>query len=138
MKKLSICLFMAIILSVSIAFASPQHLNGDSNYIKCDTKQAYTYYVDAKTLNVEEYAPPKYQLAIDIVMVENAEKGNTQIANRLTRRYRYNWTTKQMFMLSSKGWVYLNPHGSRANGADKIEAGEIAFQLAYNMRFGAE
>ena len=40
-----------------------------------------------------------------------------------------------MFVEYDKGWRYLNPVGCWAESGIVMPAGEIAFALAYNMKF---
>ena len=66
-------------------------------------------------------------------MVPDADRGKTEISHIDHRVYGYDWNDKKMYLNGG----YLNPNGSRADGATKIHAGEIAFELAYNIQFGA-
>lgn len=141
MKRLVI--FMIFVLCVmptgSVAMASyPQYLGGDENYILCDGHMGVGFYVDKSSLNVEEYNPPHYIIAIDVVSVQDADRGNTEIHKTTTRHYYYNWDERAIYLQTKDGeWKYLDPQGSRASGASRVKAGKIAFELAYGVEFDA-
>ena len=131
-------LMFAIMIVCNEALADyPEHLNGNPNYILCDGHQGIGVYVDKSSLNVQEYNPPSYRIAINVVYVSDADRGGTRITGGDTREFLYNWDEKKIYERMNGRWKYLNPNGSRAEGAYRVRAGEIAFQLAYNMHFGA-
>jgi len=136
MKKTRMLLLLLVMVLVSTSIASaeyPVHLNGDRNYILCDGHHGIGYYVVADSLNSEVYNPPYYQISINVIAVPDADRGKTEIRHVDRRTYGYYWNEKKMYLNGH----YLNPNGSRADGATKIRAGEIAFELAYNIQFGA-
>ena len=116
----------------------PVHLNGDPNFILVDGHMGTAWYLDRSSLNVQKYAPPHYIIAVKIVSVRNADRGNTAINSVMTKRYLYNWNTRDMYVernLFASDWRYLDPDGSWAETGITMPAGEMAFYLAYNLRF---
>ncbi|MEZ7590030.1 hypothetical protein [Veillonella atypica] len=116
----------------------PLHLYGDPNFILVDAHMGTGWYLDRSSLNVQKYAPPQYIIAINIVSVRDADRGNTSIYGVTTKRFLYNWNTQAMYVerqLNSNDWRYLKPRDSWANIGISMPAGEMAFYLAYNMKF---
>ena len=115
----------------------PECLNGDSNYIICAGRMDYAWYVDRSSLTVQKYEPPQYIIAVNVVTVPNADRGNTAISEVKTYRFFYNSDLGQMYVDSqlNDNWRYLNPNGSWAETGVAMRAGEIAFALAYHMKF---
>lgn len=141
MKKILMAFIVACITILSsVAFAYnpyPTHLGGNSNYILCDGKMGTAWYVDRSSLNVQKYAPPQYIIAVNVVTVNNANNGNTDISQVKTFRFFYNSDLVQMYEDRNlhDDWRYLDPNGSWAETGIAMPAGEIAFALAYNYKF---
>lgn len=125
----------------SIVFAYnnpyPDHINNNPNYILVDGHMGAAWYLDRSSLVVQKYAPPQYIIAVNVVTVQNADKGNTEISSVNTFRFFYNWDMKQMYRdkTGNDGWSYLNPKGSWAENGVVMPAGEMAFYLAYGLKF---
>lgn len=115
----------------------PEHLNGDSNFILCDGHMGVAWYVDRSSLVVEKYDPPQYIIDVNVCTVQDADRGNTAISYVRTRRYFYNWDLRKMYADKdgTSDWYYLDPHGNWASTGVVMPAGEIAFALAYNLKF---
>ena len=95
----------------------PVHLNGDPNFILVDGHMGTAWYLDRSSLNVQKYAPPHYIIAVNIVSVRNADRGNSDINSVTTKRFLYNWNTRDMYVernLNASDWRYLRPNGSWA------------------------
>ena len=143
MKKLLFSLFavcMCLFCGTFTANASfPTHLNGDSNFILLATQpqSGTAWYADRSSLVVQKYEPPQYIIAINVCMVPNADKGNTSISNVVTNRFFYNWKMKKMFTdrNGDSNWRYIAPDSPRAVSMVSKPAGEMAFYLAYGMKF---
>lgn len=115
-----------------------EHLNGDPNFILIATFRGTGYYLDKSSLVVQQYAPPQYIIAVNVVDVPHAYDGDTIISRVQTDKFLYNWNTKSMYLYSdSKNtWNYINPYGYKIDKyMIEIPAGEMAFYLAYNMKF---
>ena len=116
----------------------PVHLNGDPNFILVYGHMGTAWYLDRSSLNVQKYAPPHYIIAVNIVSVRNADRGNTDINSVTTKRFLYNWNTRDMYVernLNASDWRYLRPNGSWAETGVTMPTGEMAFYLAYNLKF---
>lgn len=116
----------------------PVHLNGDPNFILVDGHMGTAWYLDRSSLNVQKYAPPHYIIAVNIVTVRNADRGNTDINSVTTKRFLYNWNTRDMYVernLNASDWSYLRPNGSWAETGITMPTGEMAFYITYSMKF---
>ena len=134
-----LAMYMILILStINVAFADyPTYLWGDKNYILCGAHMGYACYIDKSSLVVEEYNPPTYRLAINVIGVEDADRGNTTPSNKvITSHFLYNYDTKKMYTLwpNDNKWHYIAPVGSMAETGHYF-TGEMAFYLAYKMKF---
>ena len=137
-KIFATVLVLSIFLIQSSAMAGgyQQYLNGDRNYILFDGHQGGARYAVRNSLNIEKYAPPNYVISIDWVYVPDAYNGSTQNTRRNTSRFGYDWDTRKFYTINDKGeWKLLDPQGSRASGAAFAGEAEIAFYLAYGMKF---
>lgn len=139
MRKLFSIVVMLFVLSIStVAFANyPTYLNGNRNYVLCDGQMGVGMYLDKSSLNVEKYAPPQYIISVDVVMVGDADRGKTEIGSRKHCRFFYNYDLRQMYndTYLNDNWSYIPTEGSRAETMLRLPAGEMAFYLAYNMKF---
>ncbi len=143
-KIFSAVLALSIMLVSSVAMAGyyndyyPRYFNDDRNYILCGGFQGVAIYAIRNSVNVEEYNPPNYTIAIDVGYA-NIQRGDTTIIRKETRRFVYNWETKEVFYVGNK---YLRPiypnenqfwKGVRLNGLEGLA--EITFCIAYNQKF---
>lgn len=157
MKK-SICalLTLALVLMCQctlLAKASPETLA--SMYAHPERYIAYGHvgsgfsvYLDRESLNVHQYEPPYYIIAINSVL----HGDNGMLTNRqefagepVMIRFRYDYSTKQMYQerynpdTKQNYWDYIDPNASNkstASGWEPAMSGaEIAFYLAYGMTF---
>lgn len=131
-------MFLILFSSATLAYNSyPLHLDGNSNFILCDGHMGTAWYVDRSSLSVQEYEPPQYIIAVNIVSVDQADAGNTSISNVRTYRFFYNYDSRKMYVDANgnSNWRYLDPQGAWAETGVKMPAGEIAFALAYNLKF---
>ena len=144
--------FFALVVGLCVfilsraAFANyPTYLNGDRNLILCDGHMGVAWYVDRTSLVVQKYEPPQYIIAVNVVTADSAvgderdfySGGKGRIKEVRTMRFFYNWDLRKMYV--GKGgaddWRFIPPTGSWAETGISMPAGEIAFALAYNMRF---
>ena len=141
MKK--ILLLLSLVCTLLLAGTAmaydpyPNHLGGDDNYILVDGHMGVAWYLDRSSLYVEKCEPPQYIIAVNVCQVNGADRGNTAISRVLTERFFYNWDLRQMYVDrdGSSNWRYLDPNGSWASTGIVMPAGEMAFYLAYDMRF---
>lgn len=139
---------LMVMMISSVAFANyPTYLNGDSNYILVDGHQGVAWYVDKSSLNVQEYNPPSYIIAINVVRAVSADGtedglyngGEGTISGVETYRFVYEYDKKTMYRLSGTygggKLTYLDPNGSWAQNGVALPTGEMAFYLAYGIPF---
>jgi hypothetical protein len=134
-------------MMASVAFANyPEYLNGDRNFILCDGHMGTAWYVDRSSLDVQEYAPPQYIIAVKVVSARSAtgdeeafyeHDGAGTITGTETYRFFYNWDRREMYVDrdGTSNWRYLDPWGAWASTGIVMPAGEIAFALAYHLKF---
>lgn len=122
--------------------AYPDHLNGNPNYILCDGHMGYGSYIDRSSLNVQQYKPPIYIIAVNIVTVPDADMGKTKISDVQTYYFLYKYDVREMYVPSREDsnddWSLVKPRGSHAETGVDLPAGEIAFYLAYHLPFYGE
>lgn len=146
MKRLFLLLAVLFLFAFApSAFANyPTYLNGDRDFIRCDGHMGTAWYVDRTSLVVEEYSPPQYIIAVNVVTARSAigdeddfySGGSGTIVDVRTMRFRYDWELRQMYAeTNAAAWQLLPPTGSWAETGIAMPAGEIAFYLAYRMRF---
>ncbi len=116
----------------SVVMAYPNHLNGNPNYILVDGHMGIGWYLDRSSLVVQKYEPPCYTIAVNVVRTENGK-----ILGVGTMRFFYNYDDTAMYWdkTGNDGWEKLQPLGSGAETRVRMPAGEMAFYLAYNMKF---
>ena len=146
-KKIFALFTGLVVLCISvIANANyPTYLNGDRNLILCDGHMGVAWYVDRNSLVVQKYDPPQYIIAVNVVTASSAYNdendfyngGRGKIKEVTTKRFFYNWDLREMYIdtTGKDGWRYLKPNGSWAETGISMPAGEIAFYLAYKMKF---
>ena len=153
-KKFLTLTFLTLVIiifsnSSNTSFANyPTHLNGDKNYILVDGHMGVAWYVDRSSLKVKQYLPPHYIITIEVVSAESAindannfySGGRGVITGRKLYHFAYHWDSKHMYLgdgsyYGSADWEYIDPRGSWADTGIIMPAGEMAFALAYNMKF---
>lgn len=138
MKSISrIVLIMVCFFSLFMSKAMadyPDYLNGDHNYVICGGHMGYGCYIDRSSLVVQKYEPPIYIIAVRLITVADADRGNTAIEHENIARFMYNWETRKMYQLHGDSWHYIKPVGSMAETGHYF-AGELAFYMAYHMKF---
>ena len=141
MRKL-IYLVMVIAAFMSVCFVStvraegyPDYLWGNKNFILCGAHMGDACYVDKSSLVVEEYNPPVYKLAVKVVNVPDADRGNVTPSSTHVCHIFYDWNERKMYELGHDGkWRYIHPVGPMAKTGHYF-VGEMAFYIAYKMKF---
>ncbi len=151
-KLLKIFAVIVSLLTISISAASaesPYPATLENGVLICvDGGMGVGRYADKDSVSVDKYAPPFYELSIDIFTVNFSEEywkehGNYiyspyNISNTVRLYFRYNWDTKTIFHKQNDVWKVwdLNRHYSHADGNPLIPyAAEVAFVSAYHMKF---
>ena len=141
MKKIFSLVAMLMFVGSSVASAVgwfPDHLYDDPNYIAAYAHMGAGSYVDASSLAVEVYDPPRYILTVDVAQVRDMDRGNTEITSVGTCRFLYDWDGGRVYYDKNTGtndWKYIPPEGSNAQRGFYGPIAEIAFYLAYGMKF---
>lgn len=148
MRTVMLALWALLLLSAA-ALANPYPATLDNgNLVLVDGGMGVGRYADRTSVAVERYAPPNYQIAINLVMVTFSEDywrqhksyigGPYTIGDVFTVRFRYHWGRKSIAYQSRNQWQDwdINCDYSHAEGAPMIpNTAEVAFVSAYNMKF---
>ena len=140
-------LAMVLIMTTVFASAYPATLE-NRNLVLVDGGMGVGRYADRTSVVVERYAPPDYQIAINVVSVtfsddywrqhETYVGGPYVIGDVFTVRFRYHWGRKSIAYKFGGQWQdwEINRDYSHAEGDPMIpNTAEVAFVSAYNMRF---
>ena len=139
MKRILSVIFMLgcfFIFQSPFAHANyPNYLNRDRNFILSDGHMGTGWYVDKSSLVVQQYAPPIYRIAVNLVWVPDADRGNGNPSEVETNYFLYNWDTRSMYVLRDGTWNYIPHNGSFAQSGIVEPTGEMVFYIAYHMPF---
>ena len=148
MRTVMLALWALLLLSAA-ALANPYPATLDNgNLVLVDGGMGVGRYADRTSVAVERYAPPNYQIAINLVMVTFSEDywrqhksyigGPYSIGDVFTVRFRYHWGRKSIAYQSRNQWQDwdINRDYSHAEGYPMIpNTAEVAFVSAYSMKF---
>ena len=133
MKNISkIFLVAALMLVTSTAFAEspyPQTLENGS-FICVDGGMGVGRYADKNSVSVDKYAPPFYELSIDIYSISFSDAywrehgtyvgGPYTVGSSYRLNFKYNWDTKTVFHLESLGFKpQLQPRGGQSPNSER-------------------
>ena len=127
-----VCLLVAHVVYASNLY-SP-YLNGDRNFILAGAHMGYAWYVDKSSLVVQNYNPPEYQIAVNVVTVPDTDQGNIEISDVTTHEFYYQWEQRKMYSWRRNAWRYIPPVGTMADTGQEF-SGEMAFYMVYHMKF---
>lgn len=135
--------FCALFASDSSAEAPyPDYLNNNPNLIFTDGHMDAGFYYDKSSVVNVYYNPPYYKIAVNVLYVYNAGKGNTNITDISTNYYTYDYENRTLDVASydpSTGtWHYtsnLKPTDSRARTMGTLYPAELAFFQIYGLKF---
>ena len=141
-------IIVVLVMLISTALANYPGTMDNGNLVLVDGGMGTARYADRSSVVVEKYAPPDYQIAINVVFVSFSEeywkKNKTYIGGPYkfykvkTMRYRYNWNRKIISYQKDGQWMDwdVNHEYGHAGGDPFIpNTAEVAFVSAYNMRF---
>ena len=139
MRKIVLTMVAFFLLMCQSAFAAnpyPPTLD-NGNLVFVDGFKGYGIYAVCSSVDVQNYNPPQYKIAINTISVnvDTGQRGSVQ-----THYFRYNWDSKTVYYYSRQkdAWVMwdLNRTYGHADGAPLIpNLAEVAFVSAYNMKF---
>lgn len=140
-------LAMVLIMTTAFASAYPATLE-NGNLVLVDGGMGVGQYADRTSVMVEQYEPPNYQIAINLVSVNFSDDywrqhdtyvgSSYEIGDVFTVRFRYHWGRKSIAYKFGGQWQdwEINRDYSHAEGDPMIpNTAEVAFVSAYNMRF---
>ena len=61
-----------LVLPAAVSANYPMYLNGDRNFIRCDGHMGTAWYVDRTSLVVQQYEPPQYIIAVNVLPARSA------------------------------------------------------------------
>lgn len=139
-----ICFLFFSSLNVN-AFSSASYLDGDSNYPLVYVHSQTLFYLNRKTININKYEPPEYELSMVILPVSGNDFNRL---HEFTVRFRYYWDVnngeKIMYYFDNKTgeWIDVPRYGTEIKSHGKmyrVEAyryyGEAAFYTVYHVPF---
>mgnify|MGYP000925608130 CR=1 FL=1 len=136
MKKLVVLVFSVVVLALCASASAnyPTYLNGNRDFILCDGHMGTAWYVDRTSLTVQKYEPPQYIIAVNVITANSAVGDERDFYNGGSGTIR---DVRQMYVEGNvaNDWRLLPPTGSWAETGISMPAGEIAFYLAYHMKF---
>ena len=153
MKKIvhTWCLTILLMLPCIIVNAAEESYPetiGTGNYVLVDAGMGVGDYADRSSVSVQNYDPPNYQIAINIVHIQFSDDFWRQhqtyvgspykLIGTSTLCFRYNWDRKTIAYHTKNGWMdwNINLDHTHADGRPLIPlTAETAFVSAYNMRF---
>lgn len=140
-------LITLLLLSAAALANYPATLD-NGNLVLVDGGMGVGRYADRTSVVVERYAPPDYQIAINLVSVifsddywrqhETYIGGPYTVGDVFALRFRYHWGRKSIAYQLGEQWQDwdINRDYSHAEGDPMIpNTAEVAFVSAYNMKF---
>ena len=137
-----------LLAMVATALANYPGTLDSANLVLVDGGMGVGYYADRSSVQVEQYAPPKYQLAIKVVGVTFSDEywrnhgtyigGPYTMGESFILTFRYNWDKKVISYQRGETWLDwdVNHDYCHAEGDPMTPyTAEVAFVSAYNMRF---
>ena len=147
LRTAGLTIFLLVAL-ISTALANYPGTLDNGNLVLVDGGMGVGRYADRSSVAVERYAPPDYQIAINVVNLEFSDDywrehgtyvgGPYKKGDTFTLSFRYNWDRKVISYLRGGQWMDwdVNHDYSHAEGDPLIPyTAEVAFVSAYNMRF---
>ena len=148
--QLFVLLMMTLLSAAAFAKSPYPETLEDGNLVLVDAHMGVGRYADRGSVVVQQYAPPEYQIAINVVNVTFSEEYYKQYKTYVGSPYtigraglfqfRYDWNQKIVYRYSGRddSWKMwdINRQHTHADGDPLIpNAAEVAFVSAYNMRF---
>lgn len=138
LKKIlaSVCLAAVCILPMGVIQASnpygyPERLYGNPSLVLASYQMDTGRYVDTSSVVAQEYNPPQYQLAANVISYDFR---HNQEYETKTEYYRYNTKTGAVYVLFNGHWdgPYYSSDTTSSHMRLMDEA-EIIWKTAYNM-----
>lgn len=167
MKNFMLSIIVPIIsfMLTSVAFAQ-NNMDNDSRYIRCPVGMGFISYIDTSSVAVNEYRPPQYIISINTIQ-RHEQDINGEHLRIHTLKFKYDYAQRKMYIYSpnhgdglknryinemkyqkkpvdksidwDSDWQYIAPDVYYGEGTgDMAVAGEVAFAIAYNLKFHGE
>ena len=131
MKKILSALICVICLAV-FNFCLANRYDDNPDYIRVRYAPNSFAYIDLKSVDVQEYNPPYYQIAVNYIVV--VERDNSSSRYDIVKRY--NWDTKETFHRDEYGnWKKDEIKDNSARSARSRSFCDALFRAAYGMDF---
>ena len=145
-KVLLLVLAVVIIQGATTAECAPsQFLFGDENYIYCTGHTGVLFYADKSSVDIMEYDPPEYMIAIDVVAASDMykrskidlEPDRTYISEPKTYIFLYDSDNKEIYIWNEEKqeWKFVKPDGAWADSGIPLSVSRLAFKIAYGIKF---
>lgn len=131
MKKIILSVLIALVVVITSNICVANRFDNNPNYYYATTGGGSAIYINLKSIDVQEYNPPHYQIACTLTIINT----RSDEYNEIYRVVRYNWYTKESFTLRRNGeWTKNNPNATSAERHDVIIA-QALFRATYGMNF---
>lgn len=128
MKKFLSTALIAFVITFSANICSAYDYDNDPHYVFVTNAQGSIYF-DLRTVNVQEYNPPHYQIAGWFVWTN----GNSERHYELVKKY--NWYTKETYSRDEGYWRKdRTEYNDNASMRSRKHA-DALFRAAYGMDF---
>ena len=128
MKKFFTILVLSLVVAFTANSCSAYDYNNDPNYVSVTNAQGVIYF-NLRTVNVQEYNPPYYQIAGWFVWTNGNSERHYEVVKR------YNWNTKETYSRDEGYWRKdRTEYDDKASMRNRKHA-DALFRAAYGMDF---
>ena len=135
MKKFLSAALIVFVFTLSANICAANYYDDDPNYFYVITAHQGSYYLNLRSIDVQEYNPPHYQIAGTFVHVSGMYN-NLGEATMLYVTERFNWYTKESYNRDKNGnWrkTVIEPDCTATKVNRKFA--DALFRAAYGMDF---
>ena len=135
MKTLILFLISVLISSTTFAASfADKFLDGDSRYIEVGGSMGNGFFIDRESVDVELYDPPIYIISMEMILVSGRSKLHSQ---PVSISFKYDYENRKIYKFDQNGnEFYIDPDVYYGEGTGyQIPAAELAFAIAYNLKF---
>ena len=132
MKKLLLMMIFSFMISISVANAN--YYDDNPDYYFFMKVQGWKHYINLKSIDVQEYNPPHYQIKGQFVSIGYLH--NEGQSGEYYKTIRYNWYTKEAFQYENGNWHKMcqDSPGTTFYEVERLTANAL-FRAAYGMNF---
>ena len=130
--------FIALIFSANAASAEyPDYLDAKKVYVLCGMHAGTGWYINRKSIDVTQFDPPNFWLAVEVAVVPRAGEGDLTDVEYVCNEYFYDWTNRKMYAVNAGEKIFIPPYGTIAELPSSYD-GELAFFIKYRKKFYGE